>query len=431
MTLSPGTLLGPYQTEAPLGAGGMGEVYRAKNTRLDRAVAVKMLPARVSEDPRLQQRSERKARALAGLSHPRICTLHDVGHERGVRFLVMELLEGETLAARLDRGALPLDQVIDTGIEIADALDAAHRRGVVHRDVNQTESVRSELIWKNRNGRTVGRVGSPGAYTDVTLGPEGREVAVALIDPQTGAGDIWIIELDRDVTTRFTSGAGDDVVALWSPDGRRIAFSSARDTPPFMHVKSVTGGDEKVLLPSRGTLQVPNDWSPDGRNIIYSDRDPSTDWDLWILPLDGERDPVPFLRTPFKELTASFSPDGNWVAYASDESGRLEVYVTPFPGAGERRRVSTGGGYLPYWRDDGNELFYFSLDNRLMAVPVSSGPRFEPEAPIALFSIEPAKNAYLPYDASPDGERFIFISALPGEAITPTVVTGWSALLPR
>jgi len=296
--------------------------------------------------------------------------------------------------------------------------------------VYQTVSVRSELIWKDRNGRTVGRAGSPGAYTDVTLGPEGRELAVAMKDPQTGMGDIWIIELDRDMATRFTTGPGDDYVPRWSPDGRRIAFSSARDAPPFMHVKSVTGDDEKVLLPSRGTLQAPNDWSPDGRNIIYSDRDPSTGWDLWVLPLDGEPDPVPFLRTPFNEWTASFSPDGALVAYASDESGRLEVYVTSFPGGGEKRRVSTGGGYLPYWRDDGNELFYLSLDNQLMAVPLGSGPSFEPQAPIALFSIEPAKSAYLPYDVTADGERFIFISALPGEAITPTVMTGWSARLP-
>jgi dipeptidyl aminopeptidase/acylaminoacyl peptidase len=297
--------------------------------------------------------------------------------------------------------------------------------------VYQTESVRSELIWKDRNGRTVGRVGSPGAYTDVTLGPEGQKLAVTMYDPPAGTGNVWIIELDRDVATRFTSGVGDDMVALWSPDGRRIAFASARDAPPFMHVKSVTGGDEKVLLPSRGTMQAPNDWSPDGRNIIYSDRDPSTGWDLWVLPLDGEPDPVPFLRTPFHEWTASFSPDGALVAYASDESGRMEVYVTPFPGGGEKRRVSTGGGYLPYWRQDGNELFYLSLDNWLMAVPVNLEPSFEPEAPIALFSIEPAESAILPYDITPDGERFIFIAALPGEAITPTVVTGWSAWLSK
>jgi Tol biopolymer transport system component len=297
--------------------------------------------------------------------------------------------------------------------------------------VYQTESVRAELIWKDRNGRTVGHVGSPGAYTDVSLGPDGRELAVAAYEPQTSRADIWIIELDRDVATRFTTEAGDDVCAVWSPDGRRIAFSSARDAPPFMHVKDVTSGDEQVLLPSRGTLQAPNDWSPDGRNIIYSDRDPSTDWDLWVLPLDGQRDPFPFLRTPSKEMTASFSPDGDWVAYASDESGRLEVYVTPFSDAGKRRRVSTDGGYLPYWRDDGKELFYLSLDDRLMAVPVISGPSLELEAPVALFSIEPAETAFLPYDVSADGQRFIVISALPEEATTPTVVTGWSALLPR
>ena len=163
-------------------------------------------------------------------------------------------------------------------------------------------------------------------------------MAVALRDPKTDTSDIWIIDLDRDVATRFTSDEGDDISALWSPDGRRIVFSSAREMPPFMHVKSVADSEEKVLLPSRGTLQVANGWSPDGRHILYSDRDPNSGWDLWLLSLDDE-DTVPFLQTPFTELTASFSPDGDWVAYASDESGQLEVYVTPFPGPGRKRRI--------------------------------------------------------------------------------------------
>jgi dipeptidyl aminopeptidase/acylaminoacyl peptidase len=221
------------------------------------------------------------------------------------------------------------------------------------------------------------------------------------------------------------------MVAVWSPDGGRIVFASARDAPPFLHIKDVTGGVTEALLPSQGTLQSPDDWSPDGRYLLYSDRHPDTRWDLWILPLDGSADPIPFLRTPFSELTASFSPDGTWVAYASDESGRTEVYVTTFPEPGEKHRISTGGGYLPEWRGDGNELFYLALDNWLMAVPVDRNAGFEPRTPTPLFSVEPYKNAFLPYDVLPDGERFIVISALPGEATTPTVVTGWQESVPR
>src|SRR5689334_2573471 len=135
MTIQTGARLGPYEITAPIGAGGMGEVYRAKDTRLGRDVAVKVLPAAMSSSPELRQRLDREARTISQLSHPHICTLHDVGHQDGTDYLVMELLEGETLADRLGRGAMPLDQALRIGVEIAGALDAAHRQGIVHRDL--------------------------------------------------------------------------------------------------------------------------------------------------------------------------------------------------------------------------------------------------------------------------------------------------------
>ena len=135
MPLQPGTSLGPYQIDAPLGAGGMGEVYKATDTRLDRTVAIKVLPEHVASDPDLKQRFEREARTVAALNHPHICTLHDIGTQDGIDFLVMEYLDGQTLAQRLEKGALPLDQALTIAIEIADALDKAHRQGIVHRDL--------------------------------------------------------------------------------------------------------------------------------------------------------------------------------------------------------------------------------------------------------------------------------------------------------
>ncbi len=135
MALESGTKLGPYEILAPIGAGGMGEVYKAKDTRLDRTVAIKVLPSHLSDNARLKERFEREARAVSSLNHPHICTLHDVGSENGVDFMVMEYIEGETLADRLKKGALPLDQALRHAIEIADALDKAHRQGVVHRDL--------------------------------------------------------------------------------------------------------------------------------------------------------------------------------------------------------------------------------------------------------------------------------------------------------
>src|SRR6202040_732224 len=135
MALSPGSRLGPYEILSPLGAGGMGEVYRARDKRLGRDVAIKILPKEMSADPARKQRFEREAKSISGLNHPHICVLHDVGHQDGMDYLVMECVEGETLAKRLEKGPLQLDQALKYGEQIADALDKAHRSGVVHRDL--------------------------------------------------------------------------------------------------------------------------------------------------------------------------------------------------------------------------------------------------------------------------------------------------------
>src|SRR6201993_1721687 len=135
MALAPGTKLGPYEIQSPLGAGGMGEVYKARDTRLDRTVAVKILPSHLSENPEAKERFDREARTISSLNHPNICTLHDVGHQDGIDYLVMEFLEGETLADRLRKGPLPLQQTLKYGIEICEGLEKAHRSGVIHRDL--------------------------------------------------------------------------------------------------------------------------------------------------------------------------------------------------------------------------------------------------------------------------------------------------------
>src|SRR4029077_10783421 len=135
MPLAAGTKLGPYEILTPLGAGGMGEVYRARDTRLERTVAIKILPAQLSSDPVRKQRFEREAKTISSLNHPHICVLHDVGHQDGIDYLVMECVEGETLAKRLAKGPLPLDQVLKFGVQIADGLDKAHRNGIIHRDL--------------------------------------------------------------------------------------------------------------------------------------------------------------------------------------------------------------------------------------------------------------------------------------------------------
>jgi eukaryotic-like serine/threonine-protein kinase len=192
--LTSGTKLGPYEIDSPLGAGGMGEVYRGRDTRLDRTVAVKILPHHLSSNLEARQRFEREARAISSLNHPHICTLHDVGHQDGIDFLVMEYLEGETLADRLRKGPLPVEQVLKVGIEIADALDKAHRRNIVHRDLKPANVMLTNSGAKLMDFGLAKSAGlAAGARSDVAAGltPSSPTIPVAApVSPLTAAGTV-------------------------------------------------------------------------------------------------------------------------------------------------------------------------------------------------------------------------------------------------
>jgi Tol biopolymer transport system component len=297
--------------------------------------------------------------------------------------------------------------------------------------VHQGLGGQARLLWKDRSGGDLGEAGPRGIYEYVRLAPDGRRAVATLRHPQHGVSELWIVDLERRVSTRFTPESPDALFPVWSPDGSRMAYCRPRNGPPSLHVKSLSGGADRVLLPSAGSMQCASDWSSDGRHLLFTERHPGTGMDIWLLATDSARPPTPLVRTSFRELSASFSPDTRWVAYTSDESGQPEVYVQPFPGPGERIRVSVEGGTLPRWRRDGGELYYLDSSERLVAVPVGPGPTPRVGAPAPLFRFETGGSPDVAgrYDVSADGQRFLVIAPESAAAPGATVVLDWPAAL--
>jgi Tol biopolymer transport system component len=239
-----------------------------------------------------------------------------------------------------------------------------------------------------------------------------------------------VIDLARGVSSRLTFDPGDDVSQVWSPDGSRIAWSANRDGAYQIYQKLASGvGPEEVLVKDNVGIFT-NSWSADGRFLLYYRTDPKTGNDLWVLPLAGDRQPALFLQTPFGEFNGRFSPDGRWIAYASSDQGRPEVYVQPYPASGGKWQISPNGGQQPWWRSDGKELYYLSADGKLMAVEVKPGGSFEAGAPRALFDLAPARalGGVSSYAVTAAGDRFLFVTAREEAASMQfTVVTNWAA----
>ena len=317
--------------------------------------------------------------------------------------------------------------------------------GVLTYRAGKTATPLSALRWYSRQGKDLGYASEPGtyAYTDLALSPEGTRVAAAKVDPSTGSGqDIWLLDLTRGVSARFTFDAAADAAPVWSPDGARIAFSAARSGATEIYQKAANSARKELpLVVTTNDSKFPNDWSRDGRFLLYTQQDARTKADLWVLPLTASgtpsETPAPFANTEFSESAGQFSPDTHWIAYASDESGRSEIYVQPFPapaGGGSKTSVSRDGGNQPRWRRDGKELFYLSFDGKLMAVDVTEGREFKVGTPKPLFqapatSIQSrtAMNGWA-WDVTSDGQRFLF-DAVKTSSESLTVVLNWTAEL--
>jgi Tol biopolymer transport system component len=300
-----------------------------------------------------------------------------------------------------------------------------------------------QLTWFDRKGSMLGTLGAAdGNVRSPRVSPDGRRVIVTRVVQNNE--DLWLWDGTR--LSRFTFDAGRDIFPIWSSDGPGIVFDSNRKGTRNLYLKLIDGAPTEELLLESAQDKAAYDWSPDGRFLLYGSLDPQTGWDIWAMPLEGDRKPWPLVKTEFVERWPRFSPDGRWVAYMSNESGRNETYVRSFAApessgggaatASGHRQVSTAGGIFPLWRADGQELYYLGPDGALMAVPITSRePALEPGTPTMLFrtrilggGVDQALGRQ--YDVTRDG-RFL-INTVTNDTSPPiTLIQNWAPGPPK
>jgi Tol biopolymer transport system component len=265
-----------------------------------------------------------------------------------------------------------------------------------------------ELVWVDRKGIAKPVGATPSGFEQPSVSPDGKKIAVHIRPP---SDDIWIYDLGRGTLARLTFQPGEDESPVWSPDGKYVAFSaSLSDRPRSVLWKNADGSGAEDVIATSGFHTHLGSFTPDGRLLAYTNYESETRGDIWLLPLAEDRKPRPFLQTPFNEIDPKISPDGRWIAYVSDETGREEVYVQSLGGSGGKYQVSTDGGFGPLWARNGHELFY-RKDTKVMAVTVTTNPSFAASTPRTLFEgtydIHPRREGV--WDIMPDGQHFLMV----------------------
>jgi len=329
--------------------------------------------------------------------------------------------QGALMAQPFDETKLRLTGQAEPVAQQVDAFSAEHGVLTYHTGIRQVQ-----LAWYNRAGKRVASVGDPGIYHQIALSPDDRRLVVERVDEKTGIANLWLLELSKSILSRLTFGSASDGDPVWSPDGRQIVFDSTRKGQFDLFRKTVGEGEEELVFQS-GEDKFNSNWLRDG-SILFIGSDGKA---FYRLPPSGDRRPQLLFQSEFAIDEPHVSPDGRWIAYNSSETGRWEVYASAFPSFGDKRQVSSAGGGQALWRKDGRELFYLSLDGKMMSVDVKASSMLEIGPPKALFQTPVTVSPTIDqYGVSADGQRFIFGEPL--ETETPiTVVLNWTAGLKR
>jgi Tol biopolymer transport system component len=294
---------------------------------------------------------------------------------------------------------------------------------------------RRQFIWFDRNGKELERAAEPDSTNPInpSMSPNGRRI---VLERNLGGGaNIWVLDLERGVYERLTSESTGEASPVWSPRNNDVVFSCAQNATRDLCLRSVSDSETaKVLISSPGT-KIPLDWSKDGRYVLYRTVAPDTALDLWALPMDDKEKPFPVVKTRADDRDGAFSPDGRWIAFESEESGRSEIYVQSFPGMTNKTLISTKGGEHIRWRADGKELFYIGPDQYLVSVAIRyDGQTIEPGKPVPLFQTHtqiPAGKIHgfraHPYVVSDNGQRFLIDTIVDDNQSSPiTLLLNWT-----
>jgi eukaryotic-like serine/threonine-protein kinase len=294
----------------------------------------------------------------------------------------------------------------------------------------------SKLVWRDRKGKEIGTVGNSGVYANIALAPDGKTLALDKTDEENQNTDLWTYDLQRNNAKRLTFDPGINADPVWRLDGKKILFASSRNGLFQLFIKSEDGSENENLLPldaSDKGDKYPTAWSPDGKYILYERTTQATA--LWTAEMPGLKTNRLF-QGPGITKSGQFSPDGKWLAYTSNESGKWEIYITSFPELRGKWQVSNSGGTQPRWRGDGRELFYLAPGGKMTAVQMTAGEHFDSGPPVPLFQARPreqvAGSELVTYDVARDGQRFLINTQMEKEDPLPmTVILNWNANLQR